>query len=57
MEITQAVCCTRGGQEGSWGIIGEGPSRNMYKGHMDRAKGDRDEGGRQGRMGQGGVVG
>ena len=23
------------------GEIGEGPSRNMYKGHMDKAKGSR----------------
>ena len=34
------------------GIIG-GPSRNMYEGHMDKAKG----GGKQGRVGWGGMVG
>ena len=32
---------------------GEGPSRNMYKGHMDKAKWGRIEGGRWDR----GVVG
>ena len=39
------------------GIIGEGPLRNMYKGHMDKAKvrvGLRVGGGD--RWGQGGVV-
>ena len=30
------------------GKIVEGSSRNMYKGHMDKAKGGRIEGGRQG---------
>ena len=57
MEITQAVCCTRGGQEGSWGIIGEGPSRNMYKGHMDKAKWGRFEGRRWGWVEQSGCGG
>ena len=33
------------------GIIGEGSSRSMYKGHMDKAKGDRIEGGRWGWVG------
>ena len=28
------------------GLKGEGLSRNMYKGHMDKAKGGRIEGGR-----------
>ena len=28
------------------GKTGEGSSRNMYKGHMDKAKGGRIEGGR-----------
>ena len=32
--------------------IGEGPSRNMYKGPMDKAKEGRFEGGRQGGMGR-----
>ena len=32
----------------------EGPSRNMYKGHMDKAKGGGFEGGRRGWVGQGG---
>ena len=39
------------------GIIGEGPSRNMYNGHMDKAKGCRFEGGNWGWGGQGGLVG
>ena len=30
------------------GKIREGPSKNKYKGHMDKAKGCRYEGGRQG---------
>ena len=33
------------------GKIGEGSSRNMYKGHMDKAKGGRIEGGRWGWLG------
>ena len=36
------------GGEGKWGKIGEGSSRNMYKGHMDEAIGGRFKGGRQG---------
>ena len=39
------------------GKIGEGSSRNMYKGHIDKAKGRRIEGGRQGCVGQGRLVG
>ena len=38
------------------GEIGEGPSRNMYKGHIDKAKGDRFDGGKWGWVGQGAVV-
>ena len=34
-------------------IIGEGPSRNMYKGLMDKAKGGRLEDGRRGWLGLG----
>ena len=34
-------------------MLGEGPSRNMYKGHMDKTKGGRFKGGRQGWVGQG----
>ena len=41
----------RGGDNGG---EGEGSSRNMCKGHMDKAKGGRFEGGRQGWVGQGG---
>ena len=36
-------------------ITGEGPSRDMYKGHMDKAKGGMFEGGRRG-WGAGGDV-
>ena len=39
------------------GIIGEGPQRNMYKGHMDKAKAGRFKGGRHRWMGQGDVLG
>ena len=35
------------------GEIEEGSSRNMYKGHMDRAKAGRINGGRWGWVGQG----
>ena len=34
-----------------------GPSRNIYKGHMDKAKGGRIEGGMWGCVGQEGSVG
>ena len=34
------------------GVIGEGASGNMYKGHMDKAKGGRFEGGRRRWVGQ-----
>ena len=37
----------------SWGKIGEGPSRNMYEGHMDKAKGGGFKGGRWGWVGRG----
>ena len=36
---------------------GEGLLRNMYKGHMDKAKGSRIESGRWGWPGLGGMVG
>ena len=39
------------------GNIEEGPSRNVYKGPMDKAKGGRFEHRRQGWVGQGHVVG
>ena len=39
------------------GKIREGSSRNMYKRHMDKAKGVRFEGGRWGWVGLGVVVG
>ena len=44
-------------EEGEWRKIGEGLSRNMYKGHMDKAKGGRFKGKRQGWVGWGTVVG
>ena len=34
----------------------EGSSKNMYKGHMDKAKGGRIKGGRREGMGPGGAV-
>ena len=36
---------------GGRGIIGEWPRRNMYEGHMGKAKGDRIKGGRRGWVG------
>ena len=42
-----------GGRRGVIGKIGEESSRNMYEGHMDKAKGGRIEGG----VGWGGVGG
>ena len=49
-------------QRAGWrGITGDkgrvGASRNMYEGHMDKAKGGVFEGGRWGWVGHGGVVG
>ena len=38
------------------GEIGEGPSRNTYKGHMDKDKGGGFMGGRQGWVGWGAEV-
>ena len=46
MEMKNKLTVTRG--EGYQGKIGEGPSRKMYKGHKDKAKVGRFEGGRQG---------
>ena len=43
--------------KGVVGRKGEGLLRNMYKGHMDKVKGGRIEGGRQQWVGQGGVLG
>ena len=39
------------------GKIGEGPSRNMYKGPMDKAKAGRSQGGRQRWVGRGCMMG
>ena len=44
MEIKSKLTVTRG-KGGIMGKIGEGPSRNMYKGHMEKATGGRFEGG------------
>ena len=38
------------------GKIEEGPSRNMYKGHMDKAKRGRFLGGRWGWVGRGSMA-
>ena len=46
----------RDGGEGQWGKEGEGSSRNMYKGHMEKAHGGGFKGGRQGWVGWGAVV-
>ena len=54
MEIKNKVTVNREG--GGRGIIGEGPSRNMSKGPMDKAKGGRCKGGRQGWVLQGAMV-
>ena len=54
MEIKNKLTVTRGEGGGDYGgEIGEGPPRNMYEGHMDKAKGGRFEGGRQGCGGRG----
>ena len=38
-EIKKKLTVTRGEEEaGYWGKRGEGPSENMYKGHIDKAK-------------------
>ena len=48
-EIKNKLTVIRGdGGEGQWGEEGEGSSRNMYKGHMDKANGGRFKGERQG---------
>ena len=47
-EIKNKLIVTRGEEENDNGGIGEGQSRNMYEGHMDKAKGNRFEGGRKG---------
>ena len=46
-----------GRETGIIGEIREGPSRNMYEGHMDKAKGGGFKGGSQGWVGRGGTVG
>ena len=47
IKIKNKLTVTRGEMgEGLWEKIGEGPSRNMYKGPTDKAKGGRFEGGR-----------
>ena len=44
------------GGEGIMEGIGEVTSKNMYTGHIDKAKGDRFDGGKWGWVGQGAVV-
>ena len=45
IEIKNKLTVTRGeGVEREWGEIGEGLSRNMCKGHTEKAKGGRIEG-------------
>ena len=49
MELKNKLTVTRGeGRGGQRGKEGKGSSRNMYKGPMDKAKGERMEGGRWG---------
>ena len=52
-EIKNKLTVTRGVEGGDNGDKGKGSSRNMYKGHIDKAKGYRSEGGRWGWVGQG----
>ena len=52
-EIKTKLTGTRGEEGGANGKTGQGPSRNMYKGPMDKAKGSRFEGGRRGWVGWG----
>ena len=49
---TREGCCV-----GMGTTVGEGPSRDMDKGHMDKAKVGRFRGGRRGWVGQGAEVG
>ena len=56
IEIKNRLTVTKGRWEGITGMIREGSSRNMYKGHMDKAKGGRIEGGRWRMGGVWGVV-
>ena len=58
MEIKNKLTVKQGeGGGGKWGKEEGGSSRNMYKGPMDKAKGDRIEGGRWGGVGRGRLVG
>ena len=43
----EKICYQR---RGGRGIIAEGPSKNIYKGQLDKVKGGRIEGGRLGLM-------
>ena len=52
LELKNKLTGTRGeGGEREWGKTGEGPSRDVYKGHVDKAKAGRFKGGRQGWVG------
>ena len=39
MEIKNKLTVARGEEEGRFGEVKEGSSRNMFKGHMDKAHG------------------
>ena len=53
IEIKNKLSVIRGEEEGITGEKWEESSRNMYKGHMDKAKQGRSEGGRWGWVGWG----
>ena len=56
IEIKNTLTVTRGWRERYNRKIGEGWSRNTYKGHVDKAKGGRIEGWKWGWMGSGVVL-
>ena len=57
IETKNKLTGTRGEGREIMGKKGEGSSGNMYRGHMDKAKGGRIEGERQGWVVWGGMVG
>ena len=58
MEVKNKLTVTSGEWgRGQWGEKGEGSSRNMFKGPMDKPKGARIKGGQWGLVGQGRDVG
>ena len=56
MEIKNKVTVIEGSGREIKGKEGEGPSRNTYKGPMDKAKGGKTGGARRGWVGRGKVV-